>query len=316
MKQDVLVTRNFSQKWIKKLEDHSNITLWDNDSVADRKWLINNVKNKDGALVMLTDRIDRDFIEAGSELKAISTMSVGYDHIDVGLAKERGIIVSNTPDVLTDSTADLGFALLLGVARRIVEGDRKVRSLNWKEKWNPNFMTGIEVTGKTLGIYGMGRIGSAVADRAAAFGMKVIYNSRSPKEIPNARYEKFEDLLAKSDFLMVTVSLNNETKHSINRESLSLMKPGSILVNISRGPVVDERALYEALKAGSLSGAGLDVFEKEPIEPENPLMSLENVVLSPHLGSATDETRDKMAELAVNNLIDALSGKKPKYTVD
>ncbi|AKA49328.1 2-ketogluconate reductase [uncultured archaeon] len=315
MKPKVIVTRNFSGKWIERLKEFADVTLWQKDAPADREWLISNVKGKDGAIVMLTDSVDRELIEAGKGLKAISTMSVGYDHIDAEYARKNGIVVSNTPDVLTDSTADMGMALLLSAARRIVEGDRLVRNKGWKEKWKPDFMLGLEVSGKTLGIYGLGRIGKAVAERARAFSMNVIYYSRTDKRVGFAEYVDFKKLLSESDFLVVTVSLNEETRNSIDKAALDAMKNDAILVNISRGPVVDEIALYEALKGGNIAGAALDVYTEEPVNLDSPLVNLENIVLSPHLGSATIETRDKMAELAVTNLIEALKGNRPKYTV-
>ncbi len=315
MAKKILVSRNFSDKWLSYLRKQYEVKLWEQDSPAGRDWLLSNLDGMEGAIVMLTDVVDREFISCGDRLKVISTMSVGYEHIDVDYAREKGITVCNTPDVLTDSTADTAFSLLLATARRIVEGDRLIRNGNWTEKWNPRFMLGREVSGKTMGIYGLGRIGEAVARRALAFGMSVIYNSRNRKEHANYEYVGFEELLSRSDFLVVTVSLNDKTRHSINERALSAMKPESIIVNVSRGPVVDEKSLYMALKEGKIAGAGLDVFEHEPIEPGNPLITLENVVLSPHLGSSTFETRDKMAELAATNLQEVLEGRVPKYVV-
>lgn len=315
MKPSILVSRKFSEKWLPKLREKFDVTVWDKDSTADRSWLLDNIQSKDGALVMLTDRVDKEFMARGSSLKVISTMSVGYDHIDTAAAKARNITVTNTPGVLTDSTADLGFALLLSTSRRITEGDRSVRSGEWKEAWSPSFMLGKEVSGKTLGLYGMGRIGQAVARRAEAFGMRVIYNSRSRKEISGADFVDFDTLLRESDFVMICVSLNDETRDSINNDAFIKMKEDSILVNISRGPIINQNDLYHALKEGLISGAGIDVYEEEPLPDESPLKSLNNVVLTPHIGSATYETRDKMAELAVKNLTAVLEGQEPKHRV-
>ncbi len=311
----MLVTRNFSDKWVSFLREKFEVTLWEKDSVADREWILSELEGKNGALVMLTDLVDTRFLDSSDRLMGVSTLSVGYDHIDVPYARKKGIIVANTPDVLTDSTADLGMALLLSTARRVVEGDRTVRKKEWKGDWSPHFMLGQEVSGKTIGIFGMGRIGRAVARRAAAFGMNIIYNSRQEKSIPDASFVDRDELLRSSDFLMVTLSLNSETTGIMDSKALSLMKSGSILVNISRGKIVDEDALYKALKDGKIAGAGLDVYQEEPLSPTSPLLSLTNIVLSPHLGSATVETREKMAELATLNLVDILEGRKPKYSV-
>lgn len=315
MAKEILVTRHFSDKWISYLKERFNVTLWNEDSTADRDWLLSNLKGKDGAIVMLTDKVDREFMDHGTDLKVISTMSVGYEHIDIENARSRGITICNTPGVLTESTADTAFSLLLSAARRTVEGDRLIRGKRWTEEWSPTFMLGHEVSGKVLGIYGMGRIGIAVAKRAQAFGMKIMYSSRTRKELPGYEYAGFEDLLSKCDFLVITVSLNEETKHSINEHTLSLMKPSSVLVNVSRGPVVDEHSLYCALRDHKISGAGIDVFEREPLDLDSALMNLENIVLSPHLGSSTEETRGRMAELAATNLADMLEGKTPRHIV-
>lgn len=315
MKPPILVTRNFSDAWVDFLKKNFDVTLWEKDDVADRDWILSNMKGKKGAVVMLTDRVDREFMDTSDSLLAISTMSVGYDHIDVDYAHEKGIIVTNTPDVLTETTADLGMALLLSAARRVSEGDRLVRSGGWKGSWDPHFMLGRDLMGKTIGILGMGRIGRAIASRAMAFGLKVIFHSRSEVNIPGYESVSFDELLRNSDFLMVTVSLNKETDKIIGKTALSRMKPESILINISRGGVVDQEALSTALHDGVIAGAALDVYEKEPLPRGSSLMGLENVILSPHLGSATVETREKMAELAAMNLLEALSGKQPSHQV-
>ncbi len=291
------------------------MTLWQEDSVAERKWLLEHLPGEEGVLVMLTDLVDKEFIDAAPQLKVISTMSVGFDHIDVEYAGKRGIIVSNTPDVLTEATADLGIALVLAASRRLAEGDRLVRRGGWKGSWNPRFMLGKDLAGKTLGILGMGRIGMSIARKARAFGLSVIYNSRSDKGLEGTRHVSLDALLAESDFLILAVELNRETERIIDGAALGKMKESSILVNISRGRIVDESALFLALKEKRIAGAALDVYEEEPLPANSPLLGLDNVVLSPHLGSATIETRDRMAELAARNLLDALSGKRPRYVV-
>lgn len=310
-----MVTRQFSDHWISKLEEKFDVDIWPEDRPAERTWMLKHVKDKAGAIVMLTDIVDREFLSAANNVKVISTLSVGYDHIDVSTCKEKGIVITNTPDVLTDSTADMGFALLLSAARRVTEGDRMIRHGEWVDKWRPDFMLGSEITGKTLGILGMGRIGRAVAKRASAFNMKVIYASRTEKEIENAEMVTFEKLLSECDYLMACVSLNEETKGILNKQAFIRMKPDSILVNISRGNIVNEADLYTALKDRVIGGAALDVFQSEPLDPRSPLIELDNIVLAPHLGSATRETRYRMGEVATYNLISVLEGKKPKYSL-
>lgn len=315
MRQKILVTRNFSNVWIPFLQEHFEVTLWEEDEVADREWLLSNIRGKEGALVMLTDRVDREFFDSSDSLKVVSTMSVGHDHIDVEYARKKNITVTNTPDVLTETTADLGMSLLLSAARRVVEGDRLVRNGGWKGSWDPHFMLGTDLAGKTIGIFGMGRIGKAVAARARAFGLNIIFNSRSEVNMPGSQSVSFEVLLRESDFIVVTVSLNPETAGVFGKPAFSQMKPECIIVNISRGGVVDQDALYAALDGGVIAGAALDVYDEEPLPMDSPLLSLENVILSPHLGSATTETRERMAELAARSIQEALSGKGPKYTV-
>jgi glyoxylate reductase len=262
---------------------------------------------------MLTDRIDAAFMDAaGSTLKVISQMAVGYDNIDVNAARQRGIAVGNTPGVLTDTTADLAFALLLAAARRLVEGVRYIEHGEWK-MWHPTVLLGRDVSGATLGIVGFGRIGGAVAKRAAGFDMRILAYSPSltDDQATSANVERadLERLLRESDFVSLHTPLNQATRHLINRETLKLMKPTTILVNTSRGGVVDQEALYEALANGIIGGAALDVTTPEPLRADHPLLKLPNVLIVPHIGSATVGTRGRMALMAADNLIAGVTGK-------
>jgi glyoxylate reductase len=263
----------------------------------------------DAVICTLSDRIDASLLSCTTRLKIIANYAVGYNNIDLAAAAQRGIIVSNTPDVLTESTADLTWALLLAVARRVVEGDQWVRAGTWPG-WRPTQMLGAEVSGKTLGIIGMGRIGQAVARRAAGFGMPVIYAGRQFTSTPPSTVwiqRSLPDVLAESDFLSLHVPLTDGTHHLIGQQELATMKPTAFLINTSRGPVLDEAALVSALKAGLLAGAGLDVYEQEP-KIAGDLRSLPNVVLLPHLGSATLETRVRMGLVCLKNVAAVLDG--------
>jgi glyoxylate reductase len=265
--------------------------------------LVRRVAGKQALLSMVTDLVDRAVIDAGTDLRIIANVAVGYNNVDVAAARERGIVVSNTPDVLTDATADLTLALILAVTRRLGEGERLVRRGEWKG-WAFDQLLGMQLRGRQLGIVGWGRIGQAVASRAAAFGMTVVHASRSSPGMPLDR------LLSTSDVVSLHVPLTNDTRHLIGQPELARMKRSAYLVNTTRGPVVDETALVWALKNRLISGAALDVYEREPeVHPE--LLPLENVVLAPHLGSATTETRTAMADLAVSNTLAVLEGKPP-----
>ncbi len=264
--------------------------------------LVGRVAGKHALLCLLTDRIDRAVIDAGRELKVIANIAVGYNNIDVLAARERGIVVTNTPDVLTEASADFTWALILGITRRLSEGERLLRRGNWKG-WALDFLLGMELRGKQLGIVGFGRIGRAVAARAEAFGMKVVHNSRAGG-LPLDR------LLSTSDVVSLHCPLTPETLHLIDQASLARMKRSAYLINTSRGPVVDEAALAWALRERIISGAALDVYEHEPdVHPD--LLKLENVLLAPHLASATVETRTAMADLAVRNALAVLNGEPP-----
>ena len=315
----VLVTRIIPEEALKLLSESCVIDLNEEDRPLSREELKARVRDKEGLLCLLTDKIDREVMEAAPRLRVIANVAVGYDNIDIEAASGRGIMVTNTPGVLDETTADLTWALVMALARRIVEADRFVREGRFKE-WKSMLLLGSDVHGKTLGIIGLGRIGQAMARRAKGFGMRVLYYSRnraSPKveEELSAEYVDKDTLLRESDFVTLHVPLTPETFHMISRREISLMKPTAYLINTSRGPVVDETALVEALKEGRIAGAALDVYEAEPTLAPG-LTGLENVVLTPHIGSATIETRTKMALLAVENLMDALSGKRPKNLVN
>lgn len=285
------------------------------DGPPSRAELLAEVSEADGIFCLLTERIDEELLQAGRNLKIVSSMSVGYDHIDLAAATRRGVMVTNTPDVLTEAVADATFGLMLAIGRRLVEGDRFLREGSWKVKWSPMMMVGRDVHGKTLGIYGMGRIGASVARRARGFGMKVIYHNRrrdvTAEEELGAEFRTMDDLLRESDFVSVHVPLSEETRNSIGARELAMMKKTAYLINTSRGGVVEEKSLIRALGDGTIAGAALDVFESEPVETDNPLLSMRNVVLTPHLASASIESRTAMAVLAARNLEAALRGGRP-----
>jgi len=259
------------------------------------------------------DLVDRPLLERLPRLRHLASYGVGVNHIDLEACRERGVLVTNTPGVVTNATADLTFGLLIAAARRVAEGDRVIRSGGWTDT-DPGWLLGAEVTGKTLGIVGFGRIGQAVARRAAGFEMGVLYTSPRPVDFPGARRVALEQLLAESDFVSLHCPLRRETENLVSREAIALMRPGAILLNTSRGPVVDEGALAEALSSGRLAAAGLDVFRSEPGVPEA-LRRLENVVLTPHLGSASRETRAAMSAMVLDEVVRVADGEPPRHRV-
>jgi len=310
-KPPILLTGKIPSSIVARLEEVGEIDQFRRDGVdvMPRDELIARIAGKQALVSMITDSIDREVIEAASGLKVIANAAVGYNNIDVAAARERGIVVTNTPGVLTDATADLTWALILGITRRIGEGERLIRRGEWRG-WTFDFMLGAEIRGKQLGIVGYGGIGRGVAARGRAFGMRVAYTSRTPKDDPDAQPMPFDRLLATSDVVSLHCPLTPETRHLIDQPALARMKRSAYLINTSRGPVVDEKALAWALRTRLIAGAALDVFEHEPkVEPE--LLTLENVLLVPHLGSGTDETRTAMANLAVRNVAAVLSGQRP-----
>jgi glyoxylate reductase len=312
----VLVTREIPTAGLRLLEDFDVTIL--SERPPERGELLEAAKGASGILATLTEQVDAELMQAaGEDLKVIANMAVGYDNVDLEAARERGVVITNTPEVLDETTADTAFMLLLAAARRLGEGERIVRSGRW-EAWGPKMLIGPDVWGKTLGIVGFGRIGQAMARRARGFDMEVFYTARSRKEDAEnelgARYAELDELLQTSDFVSLHTPLTEETRHLIGAEELKKMKPESVLVNTSRGPIVDEGALADALAQGRIFAAGLDVYEEEP-EVHPRLLELENVVLAPHIGSASIETRDKMATLAAENISAVLRGEKPKTLV-
>ncbi|MDP3726004.1 MAG: D-glycerate dehydrogenase [bacterium] len=312
---NVFITRKISDAGIKKLKDaRHDITVSEKDGVLTKEELIAELKKGeyDAVLCLLTDKIDADIFDAAPKAKIFANYAVGFDNIDVVEAKKRGIIISNTPDVLTNTVAEHTFALMLAIAHRVAEGDRFVRAGKYIG-WEPLLLLGTDVSGKILGLLGAGRIGTRVAYHAAkSFDMKVIYydvkrNEHIEKEVGAEYRANVDEILREADFVSIHVPLMDSTRHLINKERLVLMKKTAYLINTSRGPVVDEAALVEALKQGVIKGAALDVFENEPKTAPG-LTELENVVLTPHLASATEETRSKMAEVAADNIIAVLSG--------
>ena len=316
MPEKVLVTREIPEAGLRPLEAYGLTVL--SEAPPARDELLEAAEGAVGVLSNVTEKMDAEFMDAaGGGLRVIAHMAVGYDNVDVEAADERGIVVTNTPGVLDETTADTAFMLLLAAARRLGESERILRAGGW-HWWGPKLFVGVDVWGKTLGIVGMGRIGQAVARRARGFGMEIVYHNRSRKEDAerelDARYADLDELLATADFVSVHTPLTNETLHLIGAQELEKMKPTAVLVNTSRGPVVDEGALATALADGRVFAAGLDVYEEEPkVHPK--LLKLENAVLAPHIGSGSQETRDRMAVLAAENIVAVLSGEGPKTPV-
>jgi glyoxylate reductase len=314
----VLVTRRLPLPAVQRLEAGCQVTLWPEDSIMPRERFLSEAAGKAGLLTLLTDQVDEELlVTAGEQLVAVSNYAVGVDNVDVAACTRRGVMVTNTPDVLTEATADMAWALLLAAARRVAEGDRLLRA-GRPFTWGPEFMLSRDVSGKTLGIIGFGRIGRAVARRSVGFGMKVLFHHPAVAAgtlDDGAQSATLDDLLTRSDFVSLHVPLTPETRHMISAPQLRQMKPTAVLVNTARGPVLDEVALAEALEHGVIFAAGLDVYEHEPeIEPR--LLSDEKVVLAPHLGSATVETRAAMGLLAADNLLAALRGERPQALVN
>ena len=316
----IYVTRLIPQPGIDILNDQiKRVSINTDDQILDREELLKQVEGIDGLLCLLTDKIDAELMDtAGSQLKIISNYAVGYDNIDLEAATKRGIMVTNTPGVLTDSTADMAWALLFAIARKIPESDQFSRTLKFKG-WSPMLFLGGDITGKILGIVGAGRIGTAMALKSSGFKMKVLYCDDLKNDIieKNLQAQKvtFENLLQKSDFVSIHVPLWDSTHHLFDTNAFNLMKRTAYLINTSRGPVVNESALVQALKDGQIAGAALDVYEREPkINPG--LIKLKNVILAPHIASATIETRTKMANMAATNLVEGLSNRRPPNLVN
>ncbi len=319
MPQRIYVTRAVFEESLVELRREAHVEVSPDDRPLSKGEVMDRLQNADGAMTMLTDPIDRELLTACPRLKITSNVAVGYNNIDLAAATEVGVMATNTPGVLTDTTADFAWALLMAAARRVVEGDVFTRAGKWKS-WSPTMFLGRDVHGKTLGIIGLGRIGQAVARRASGFNMDVIFHNVRPvadsvvREL-GVRPVSFEELLRTSDFISVHVPLSAATTHLLDARAFSMMKPTCIVVNTARGPVVDEKALVDALKNKQIAGAGLDVFENEPhVEPE--LLRMENVVVAPHIGSGSYETRMKMCMMAAANLLAWVRGQRPPNLVN
>jgi len=310
----VYVSRQIFPDALDLIEKSADMELWPEDEPPSAEQLKEALADVDGAIINVMDRIDASLLDAAPKLKVLSQVAVGLDNIDIDEATKREILVGYTPGVLAKSTADLAFALLLAVARRVVESDKWVRDGNWKISHHPMFWLGSEVNGSTLGVLGLGGIGLETAKRAIGFDMKVLYHSRTRKRDVEKeygfKYASFKRVLAESDFISIHVPLTPETHQFIGEKQLKAMKKSAILVNLSRGPVIDTDALYKALTKGWIAGAGLDVFDPEPVPKDHPILGLDNVVVLPHIGSASNRSRRDMHLLAARNLIAGLNGER------
>lgn len=313
-KPQVFVTRKLTDEVIAMLEAVATVEQWTEDYPIPRELLLTKVEHVDAVLTMLTERIDEELLTRAKQLRIVANMAVGYDNIDLAACKKHGVIVTNTPDVLTEATADLAFALLMATGRRLTEANRFLLNGEWTS-WSPMLLAGQNVFGTTLGIIGMGRIGEAVARRAKGFGMRIIYHNRSRKpqeeEETGAQWAGLEALLQESDYVFLLTPLTEETRLLMGERQFALMKETAVFINVSRGGTVDETALYNALVEKKIWAAGLDVFQVEPVPLDNPLLRLPNVVALPHIGSATIQTRTEMAKLAAANIALVLKGEEP-----
>ncbi len=315
----VYVTRELPGPALNLLAETAAVKIWEGELPPPREVLLREAAEVDGLLCLLTDRIDAELMEGAPRLRVISNMAVGYDNIDLEQASQRAILVTNTPGVLIKTTADFAFTLLLAAARRVVEADRYTRQGRWKT-WGPQVLLGQDVHESTLGIVGLGGVGLEVAKRGRGFRMRVLYHdtARRPKEERrhSLAYVEMDQLLSESDFISLHVPLTEETHHLIGERELSMLKPTAVLVNTARGPVVDQRALYRFLKEKRIAAAALDVTDPEPIAADDPLLELENVIIAPHIASASTATRQRMAQIAVENLQAALRGQMPAHCVN
>ncbi len=318
-KPKILITRKIHSQVVDFLNEYCEVEMWSEEqTVMPRETLLKKVTDIEGLYCFISDTIDAELLDAAPQLKVVSNMAVGYNNIDVKACQARHITVTNTPGVLTDTTADLTFALLMATSRRLLEASDYLRKGKW-QSWYPTQLTGQDISGATLGIFGMGRIGEALAKRANGFDMKILYHNRHRNEQAEktlgAMYVSKEELLQEADFVCLLMPYSEETRNFIAKEELQLMKPSAILINTARGGIVNEEDLYDALIQKQIWAAGLDVFEKEPVRLNHPLLRLPNVVTLPHIGSASIATRLNMAKLAAENLVDAVTGKTPKHVV-
>jgi len=319
-KPKVFVTREMPERGLRVIEERFDAEVWREYAPPPKKTIIEKAAKVDALATLLSDKIDAEVFDVAPNLKIVAQMAVGFDNINVKEATKRGIYVTNTPGVLTETTADFAWALLMAVARRVVEADTYVRSGNWKVGWHPMMIQGRDVYGATIGIVGLGRIGCSIAKRANGFDMKVLYydivrRSDFEKEY-SIQFTDIELLFQKADFVTINAPLTKETYHLVDEKKLRMMKKTAFLINNARGPIVDEKALYKALKEGWIAGAALDVFEQEPTPMQNPLLKLNNVVVAPHISSASYETRSRMAEMVAENLITFFEGKTPPNLVN
>ncbi|MFO7946389.1 MAG: D-glycerate dehydrogenase [Armatimonadota bacterium] len=313
-KPKVFITRLIPDAGLDQIREECDADVWEEQMPPEKSVILEHVASCDGLLSLLTDEIDAEVMDAaGNNLKVISNYAVGFNNIDVDAATERGIAVGNTPGVLTDTTADLGWALLMSIARRIVEADKYVRAKKWKT-WEPRLLLGDDVAGATLGIIGFGRIGQAMAKRATGFDMKIlyydIYRDEEAEEKYGAEFREMDDVLKEADFVTLHTVLNDDTYHMIGARELDLIGPNGYLINNSRGGVIDQEALVQALQENRIAGAALDVTEPEPLPDDSPLHELDNVILAPHIGSASRQTRNKMARMAAANLLAGVKGQE------
>ncbi|WP_201714240.1 2-hydroxyacid dehydrogenase [Rossellomorea arthrocnemi] len=319
MKPYIYITRKLPEYVIAPLQKEFEVEMWNQeDAPVPRDTLLSKAEKASALLTMLSDKVDQELLQNAASLKVVANLAVGYDNIDLEAARKNGVTITNTPDVLTETTADLTFALLMATARRIVEADRYIKEGKWKS-WSPLLLAGMDIHHKTLGIVGMGSIGEAVARRAKGFNMDVLYHNRSRKpeaeQSVGVRYASFDELLAQSDFVVVLAPLTKETEGMFQEDQFNKMKESAIFINAARGPIVNETALEKALKMGEIAGAGLDVFETEPVNKEHPLLQLNQVVAIPHIGSSSKETRHAMMALCVENIFSVLKGDQPKTAV-
>ncbi|MCT2014558.1 D-glycerate dehydrogenase [Staphylococcus capitis] len=311
----ILITRKIPQKFIEQLEQIGDVVMWDKElTPMPRETFLSEVKDATACFITLSESVDEEVLTEASDLKIIANMAVGYDNIDVVRANDHDITVTNTPDVLTETTAELGFTLMLTVARRIIEAERYVQEGQW-QSWGPYLLSRKDVHGSTVGIYGMGDIGRAFARRLKGFNTRILYHNRTQnpeaeKEL-DVTYVSFESLLKESDFVICTAPLTPQTENQFDSKAFNLMKNDAIFINIGRGAIVDETALVEALRNHTILGCGLDVLRQEPIDVNHPLLKLDNAVIVPHIGSASRLTRDRMVQLCVNNILAVLNHQPP-----
>jgi glyoxylate reductase len=315
----VFVTRELPGDAVERLRRAASVRVWPEELPPPRDVLLSEAAAADGLLALLTERIDGELLDVAPRLRVVSNLAVGYDNIDVAEATRRAVLVTNTPGILTETTADFAFALLMAAARRVVEADRYTRQGRWKT-WGPQVLLGQDVHGACLGIVGLGGVGLEVAKRARGFGMRILYHDshRRPREERRYGlvYSELDQLLREADFVSLHVPLTSETRHLIGERELSLMKPTAILVNTARGPVVDQQVLYHFLKERRITAAALDVTEVEPIPMDDPLLTLDNVIIAPHIASGSVATRTRMALVAAENLLAALRGEEPPNCVN